>query len=258
MLRLRQLTLVARRLAPVVEDLESVLGLTVAYRDPEAAAFGIENALLPVGNQFLEVVAPLRPETPAARYLDRCGAGGYMMTLQCDDQSARRRALAAMGVRIAFDHEAVGGHRFVQLHPKDTGGCILELGEAEGPGAAAPGGPWPAAGPDWQRARRLDFVTAIAGVDIQSSDPRQLATRWSAVLDRPLESESAGGFRISLDNAELRFVPSVDPRRDGIAAISLNAVAADRIREIARTRGCSDPHGGAVIGGLRISLLPAH
>src|SRR4051794_11157989 len=59
-IRLRQVALVAAELAPVLDDLHDVLGLEVAYRDPGVATFGLENAVLPVGTQFLEVVAPTK------------------------------------------------------------------------------------------------------------------------------------------------------------------------------------------------------
>ena len=87
-LRIRQIALIARELAPVVDDIRDVFGLEVAYRDPQVAAFGLESAVFPVGNQFLEVVAPTREGTPGGRYLDRRnGDGGYMVICQCDDQA---------------------------------------------------------------------------------------------------------------------------------------------------------------------------
>ena len=75
-LRLRQICLVARELELVVDDLQAVFGLEVAYRDPAVGYFGLENALLPVGNQFLEVVAPIREQTAGGRYLEKRGGGG--------------------------------------------------------------------------------------------------------------------------------------------------------------------------------------
>src|SRR5262249_61654247 len=75
-LRMRQIALIARELAPVVDEIREVFGLEVAYRDPEVAAFGLENAVFPVGNQFLEVVAPVREGTAGGRYLDRRGGDG--------------------------------------------------------------------------------------------------------------------------------------------------------------------------------------
>jgi hypothetical protein len=66
-LRIRQIALVARDLSRAVEHLEKVLGLDVAFRDPGVGAFGLHNAVLPVGTQFLEVVSPLKDGTTAGR-----------------------------------------------------------------------------------------------------------------------------------------------------------------------------------------------
>ena len=55
-LRLRQIALVAHKLAPVEKDLEDVLGVAVCYRDPGVAHFGLENALFPIGNKSLKIV----------------------------------------------------------------------------------------------------------------------------------------------------------------------------------------------------------
>ena len=72
-LRLRQIALVAEELAPTVDDLRAVLGLEVCFNDPGVKTFGLENALLPVGNQFLEVVAPIEEGTAGGRYLRATG-----------------------------------------------------------------------------------------------------------------------------------------------------------------------------------------
>ena len=48
-MRLRQIALVARELEPVVADLCAVFDLEVAYRDPGVAEFGLQNAVMPVG-----------------------------------------------------------------------------------------------------------------------------------------------------------------------------------------------------------------
>ena len=70
-LRLRPIALVAEKLAPVEEALTDVLGIEVCYRDPGVAHFGRENVLFPIGNQLLEVVAPVREQTAGGRYLER-------------------------------------------------------------------------------------------------------------------------------------------------------------------------------------------
>ena len=70
-LRLRQICLVARDLDLVVDDLCAVFGVKVCHRDPEVGQFGLRNALMPFGSNFLEVVSPLRDGTAAGRYLGR-------------------------------------------------------------------------------------------------------------------------------------------------------------------------------------------
>src|SRR3989442_15299063 len=100
-MRLRQIALVARDLEPVVADLCGVLGIEVAFRDPGVAAFGLHNAVMPIGNTFLEVVSPVRDGTTAGRLLERRGGdGGYMVILQTADLEADPRRLATPGVPL--------------------------------------------------------------------------------------------------------------------------------------------------------------
>jgi hypothetical protein len=129
-MRLRQVALVARELEPVVDDLGAVLGLEVAFRDPGVAEFGLRNAIFAIGDTFLEVVSPVRPDATAARFLERRGGdGGYMAIFQTTDLGAARARLERLGVRIvweiAFDDIAT-----IHLHPRDVGGAIVSLDEA--------------------------------------------------------------------------------------------------------------------------------
>ena len=95
-LRLRQIALVANKLEPTLDDLREVLGIEVCYRDPGVGRYGLENALLPIGNTMLEVVAPTREDTAGGRYLERRGGdGGYMVITQCDDHAPRRKRVRA-------------------------------------------------------------------------------------------------------------------------------------------------------------------
>ena len=53
-IRLRQIALVARDLDQITRDLHDVLGLEVGFRDPGVKVFGLQNALFPVGSQFID------------------------------------------------------------------------------------------------------------------------------------------------------------------------------------------------------------
>ena len=222
MLRLRQIALVSRDLEPVVSALHDSLHLEVAHRDPAVAVFGLHNAVMPIGDQFLEVVSPTRVDTAAGRYLDRRnGDGGYMVILQCEEHAARKDRLTGLGVRFALADDNSRYH-LLQLHPADTGGSFLEIDEQVG--GESIDGPWEPAGPGWQAARRTDVVTAIVGARLQSPDPERLAARWAELLERSMSvhrSADGADFRIGLDNAVLSFVEPDDDRGEGLAGLTL-------------------------------------
>ncbi len=251
-LRLRQICLVARELAPVVEQLEDILGLEVCYRDPGVGRFGLENALLPVGNQLLEVVAPVEKNTAGGRYLDRRGGeGGYMVITQCDDHGPRRRRVEELGIRVVTQFER---HSFqnMQLHPKDTGGSFVEIDcQTNDP---EPDGAWEPAGPDWQRARRLEVVDAIQAAEIQSPELQRVADRWSEIAEIPLGKDEQGRVALELENASVRVVEGVDGRPEGLGGLDLHAVDPQRAFAAAEARGLRSQDDVVVICGTRLRL----
>ena len=124
-LRLRQVVLVAPELGPALEEVRDGLGIEPCYHDPGVAAFGLENVLFPVGDQFVEIVAPVQEGTTAGRLLERRrGAGGYMLIVQCDDLDRRRARLPGLGVRVIWQGD-LDDIRGTHLHPKDVGGTIV-------------------------------------------------------------------------------------------------------------------------------------
>jgi hypothetical protein len=253
-LRLRQIALVAGKLAPVEQDLTEVLGIEVCYRDPGVAAFGLENALMPIGNQLLEVVAPTREDTAAGRYLTRRGGnGGYMVITQCDEHRPRRKRVQDLDIRIVNQFET---HEFrnMQLHPKDTGGSFFEIDEQLGPSAHAADGPWEPAGPNWQAHRVLNRVTGIAAAEIQCEDPGAVAARWSDIAQIPV-TERRGHPCLMLDNATLRFVPCSDGRPEGLGGIDVVCADHDAVLAAAQARNAVSAPEQVYLCGLRINLV---
>lgn len=257
-LRLRQLCLVAHHLEPVVEDLMAIFGVEVCHRDPLVEHFGLHNAVLPFGTCFVEVVAPLTEGTTAGRYLDRRGGdGGYMVIFNGDDLGAWRTHLAEVGVRIAAPL-AHGDYEGLQLHPRDTGGALLEINRTRGGEGLL--GPYAPAGPDWQRAVRTARVQRIAGAVLQADDPERLARRWAQVLARPATRAGNRPWQVVVGDAVLRFVEARDGRGEGLAGIDLVVADVPVIVAAAAARGCdrSDGDGAAVmVGGVRFSLNAA-
>lgn len=251
MLRLRQICLVAEKLAPVEADLKAVFGLEVCYRDPAVAKYGLENFLMPIGRDFLEVVAPVREGTAAGRYLERRGGdGGYIVILQCDDAERRRARYAELGVRIAngMDH---GDFLGTQLHPKDTGACMLEVDRQAGD--VVDGG-WHPAGEAWEGAIRTERVRAMTGCALQGQDPKALAGRWAAILDRTAASAD-GGYRIPLDNGAIAVAPPGDDRGDGLTGVTVAAADKSAVLAAARARGLPVTGDRVTICGTHFDLV---
>ena len=252
-LRLRQICLVAHDLEPVVADLKRVFGLEVCHVDDAVAAYGLVNALLPVGSQFLEVVAPTGPGTAAGRYLDRRGGdGGYMVITQCPDLEPRRRRVAQLGVRIANPLEH-GDSQGMQLHPRDTGGAFFEIDCQQG--GEPEDGPWHPAGPDWKPFVRSGIVSAIRAAELQSPDPERLARRWSQIAEIPLERDGQGAAVMPFDNAALRFVEAVDGRGEGLAGLDLKGEDAGAAFANARAAELPVEDGAIALGGMRFRLV---
>jgi hypothetical protein len=248
---MRQICLVARHLAPVVEEFRAVLGLEVCHRDPGVGKYGLENALFPIGHNFLEVVAPVREGTTAGRYLERRGGdGGYMVITQCEDLAARRKRCEAVGVRIA-NEIGYPEYRELQLHPRDMGAAMLSFGWQAG--AREPGGPWHPAGLQSTVTPLSNALgspsaaprpaTAMTAAELQSDDPDRLARRWSEVMERPIQTRE-GQRVIVLDDATLRFTEASDGRGEGLGGLDL---------------ACADPgRAGLVqICGIRFRLVRA-
>jgi hypothetical protein len=253
-LRLRQLCLVAHDLEPVVEDLKAVFDIEVCHRDPAVAKFGLHNALFPIGNSFVEIVAPTKDETAAGRYLDRRkGDGGYMVILDTDELDQWQRHVDAIGVRVAA-RLASNGYRGLQLHPRDTGGTLLEINWSDG-GTDVDAAYHPA-GPGWHAHVRTTVAKAMSGAELQSDRPEKLAAKWSEILRRPARQIDAE-FRIDVDNASLRFVAARDDRGEGLSGIDLEVTERPRVQDAARGRGLAVTDGAVLIGGVRFILTEA-
>ena len=254
-LALRQICLVAPQLEPAVECLTAVLGIEVCYRDPGVAQWGLENAVMPVGDEFLEVVAPTRAGTPAGRYLERRGgAGGYMVITLCDDADERDRQLDSLQVEIAFRHRA-DGMDICQLHPASTGGSFFEIDWQ--PEALRGPDDWGAAGGATRvaAARRSEVVTGISAAELQSPEPSRLAKRWAEIAGQSLETDAPGDPALPLGAARVRFLPCRDGRPEGLGGVDLQVADAPRLLAEAERRGCPVRDHEVELCGLRFRLI---
>jgi hypothetical protein len=245
-MRLRQVALVGEKLAEVTDDLCAVLGIEIGFRDPGVAVFGLENAVLPIGDGFVEVVSPARDDAPARRYRARRGGdAGYMVMVQTDRFDADRARLDTAGVRVVWQGE-LPDIRGMHLHPKDTGGALLSLDEP------VPAESWRWAGPSWREHVRTERVTALRGATIGCDDPQKVGRRWGELLDRPVTT--GWTTTIELDASFLEFVPAPTPEARGLVGVTLAAADPRAVLDTARERGLPCGPGHVVLCGTRFAL----
>ncbi len=232
-MRLRQVCLVAPNLEPVISDIADIMGISVCYRDGNVGKYGLENALLPVDTILLEVVAPTREGTAAGRFLEKTGnRGGYMAIFCCEDPDARGAKANAMGVRTAnvITHAPYHG---VQLHPRDCRAAFIEFNHTDDSDDVL--GPYPPAGPDWQKSIRKDTTVALTEVEMQSPDPQGLASHWGRITGAAATVAADGGPMLKMPNATFRFAKGPV---DLMTGLSFRVKNVAKVRDAARAKGC--------------------
>ena len=120
-----------------VDDLDRALEL---YRDRYGLAeqhretveqFGVEAALLGVGDGHVELLEPTSADSAVGRFLERNGPGMHHVAYQTTDIDATLERVREVGIRLIDSEPRIGirGSRVAFLHPHDTGGVLTELVE---------------------------------------------------------------------------------------------------------------------------------
>ena len=228
---------------PIVSDLSQLFGLEVAFNDPGVGHFGLENAVMPLGTDFLEVVSPIEENTTAGRYLQkRGGDGGYMVIIQVDDFDKTKSLVHDNEIEIVWDTDLPEA-KAIHLHPKQMGGAIVSLDWMN------PKESWKWAGPEWNKYI-TDDIKGIDGVEIQANNPEQMFNRWKEILDASNINESEK--KIYLDNTWISFIDE-DDRGSGISAFSLITDNKELLINKAKEFGFLQ-EDNIVIGGVKFYL----
>ena len=95
---------------------------------------GVREAMLAVGDSgsCIQLLAPLRPDSPIGKFLERSGEGIQQVAYGVDDIDAVSADLRGRGVRLLYDEPKRGtaGSRVNFVHPKDAMGVLVELVQA--------------------------------------------------------------------------------------------------------------------------------
>jgi methylmalonyl-CoA/ethylmalonyl-CoA epimerase len=108
--------------------LESLTRETVASQKTEAA-------LLPIGDSNIELISPARTagNDALARFLEKKGPGLHHIAIEVEGIEDALATLKALGIPLIDETPRSGarGHKVAFVHPKATGGVLIELVEPD-------------------------------------------------------------------------------------------------------------------------------
>jgi methylmalonyl-CoA epimerase len=135
--RIDHIGVAVHEIEPALELYRDDLKLVVAHREVVQEQ-GVEAVLLDVGENHVELLAPLGEDTPVGKFLAKRGPGLHHVAYQVADIDATLAALRQSGMALIDEHARVGirGSRVAFLHPRATEGVLTEIVEpAAGVGA---------------------------------------------------------------------------------------------------------------------------
>jgi len=131
--RLNHVAIAVRDIAKASEVYRRTLGAEVSAPVP-LPAHGVTTVLITLPNTKIELLEPLGPDSPIAKFLARNPDGGiHHLCYEVDDILAARDRLKADGARVLGDGAPkIGAHNkpVLFLHPKDFCGTLVELEQA--------------------------------------------------------------------------------------------------------------------------------
>jgi methylmalonyl-CoA/ethylmalonyl-CoA epimerase len=128
--RIDHIGVAVEELEPALELYRDSFDLQLAHREVVEEQ-GVEAVLLDVGENHVELLAPLGADTPVGRFLQRNGPGLHHVAYQVSDIDAALRELAGEGFELIdkTPRVGIGGARVAFLEPKSTGRVLVEIVE---------------------------------------------------------------------------------------------------------------------------------
>ncbi len=126
--RIDQIAIAVEDLDAAVDFYERAFGLHPTSRE-RIEDDGVEEAMLHVGGVAIQLLAPTREDSPIARYLARHGPGLHHLGFGVSSLGAALDHLRAEDVPLIDEvpRRGGGGHDIAFVHPKGTGGVLVEL-----------------------------------------------------------------------------------------------------------------------------------
>jgi len=119
---------IAVRSLEVAVKAYEALGLKVSSTDTVASE-AVKVAFLPIGDTRLELLEPIAPESSIAKSIEKRGEGVHHIALRVENIEESMRLAKEKGLQLVNETPRIGAHgrKIAFIHPKSTGGILLEL-----------------------------------------------------------------------------------------------------------------------------------
>jgi methylmalonyl-CoA/ethylmalonyl-CoA epimerase len=115
-------------LEAAIEYYRSAYGVEVEHREV-VERDGVEEALLKVADSYVQLLTPIRDDSPVAKYLEKRGEGLHHVGYRVDDCAAALAQVKAEGGKVIDEAPRPGsrGTTVAFVHPKGAFGTLIEL-----------------------------------------------------------------------------------------------------------------------------------
>lgn len=131
--RIDQVAFAVEDLDAAIELWQGVFGATLEHREVVDSDL-VEEAMLRVGDGYIQLITPTTDRSTVARFLARHGPGLHHVGFAVSSVADALQELKAAGVRLIDQQprRGGGGHTVAFVHPRATGGVLVELVEDGG------------------------------------------------------------------------------------------------------------------------------
>ncbi|MCL1893843.1 MAG: methylmalonyl-CoA epimerase [Holophagaceae bacterium] len=128
LLKISHLGIASPSLQSAMENLDRIFGIKQEHIE-EVADQKVRTAFYPIGESTLEYLESTDPEGPIGKFLEKKGPGIHHLAFEVDDVDAAVQELLDKGIQMIDKAPRKGAHgnRIAFIHPKETGGVLIEI-----------------------------------------------------------------------------------------------------------------------------------
>lgn len=129
--KIEHIAIAVSNLDAAIDHYVKIWGLSLEHREVVEDQ-GVEEAMLRLGESYIQLLAPLGPDTTVGKFIERRGEGLHHIAYEVADIEAALEWLDSKGIGL-IDRKPRRGSRDTRVafvHPKSNRGLLVELVEA--------------------------------------------------------------------------------------------------------------------------------